>query len=266
MLPLSRSDESRSRQFSEFGLERDHPTGVADEPGGQQGVVPEVRPDVDHCHSWTAIPLEHLGEMRLVDARTEPGRHGGICGVAVQLDPADGASLRVHLAQLHRERRWRHLVLDSPKHPSDGGYFGQVTRPGSVDRPAQVFGKRRIDQVHQLFEAQATFRHGAAEQLYNARTPRGRRVRARLLPVFLPLVHGRPTVPRVARAVWVWPGTTATCGASDPCVLRVLQSDSLSQEGRRRGRPARSRVSQVATLRGVPSRGGESAFSTSLAT
>ena len=204
MLPLRRSDDSNSRQFSEFGLERDHPTRRADQARGEEGVVPEIGSHVDHGHSGSAVPLEHPREMRLVAPRPQARRHCSVSGVAEELDPTDRTALGVNLGQLNQECRWCDLVLNRAEHLSHGGDLGQVTRPGCVDRPAELLGQRRVDQTHQLIEGEPSFGKGAPQPLDETIAPRGPCWRA-CVSVVVRLVHARPTVPRAPAQAGVLP-------------------------------------------------------------
>ena len=191
VLPLRRSDDSNSRQFSGLGFERDHPTRKADQARGKEGVVPEIGAHVDHGHSGSAVPFEHSGEMRLVVPRPQAGRHCSVSGVAEEFDPADRTTLDVSIGQLNHECRRRDLVLNRPEHLSHGGDLGQVARPGCVDRPAELLGQCRVDQMHQLIEGEPSLGERAPQPLDEAIAPRGT-CRRHCVAVVVRLVHAQP--------------------------------------------------------------------------
>ena len=146
--PFSRSEDSRRRQFSEFGSSATTRPDGPDQPGGQERVVAEVGADVDHRHPARAVALEHGGEVRLVRGpravlasrrrrrrrRTAP-RHR-----RVQRTASASASCTVNAVGA----TWCSI---GPEHPADRRDAGKVARGGLVDRRAEVLGQRRVEQT-----------------------------------------------------------------------------------------------------------------------
>ena len=139
-----------------------------DRPGRQQRVVAQVGTDVDHRHPRRAITLEDRGEMWFVHARAKTRGHGGVGGVAEELDATDRAAHRVLLGELHGERGRCDLVLNRPEHPADRRGPSQISRAGLVDLDAQRLGKRGIQQVHQLAVGDAPLGQRAAQHVHEA--------------------------------------------------------------------------------------------------
>ena len=120
-------------------LQGDDPPGRANQPGGQQRVVPEVGADVDNGHAGSAVLLEHGGQVRLVVTRQRAGGHGGVRDVSqnsstpptVQRTASSSASWTAECGR-------GHLVLNGPEHPADGRDPGQVTGKPPRRRPPGI--------------------------------------------------------------------------------------------------------------------------------